>query len=147
MAASLDSKKEVFVVHVAFFSIKMIVHPTQKAWIVLLITKKVAILEEYSDFINVFLKKLAIKLFNRFNISKHIINPKSSKQLPYEQIYSLKLIKLTIFKTYIKVNLSNKFIWPSKFLAGAFILFVQKCNGNFYLYIKYCGLNTLIIKN
>lgn len=45
-----------------------------------------------------------------FNINKYVIDLKLDKQLSYKPLYSLELIKLKIFKTYIKTNLVNKFI-------------------------------------
>ena len=40
----------------------MLIYPAQKAQIVLLILKKIEILAKYSDFIDIFLKKKALKL-------------------------------------------------------------------------------------
>ena len=81
------------------------------------------------------------------DINKLRIDLKASKQLPYRSIYSLGLVELEIFKTYIKSNLANKFIQPSKSPAEAPIFFVQKFDGNFYLCMDYRGLNNLTIKN
>lgn len=69
-------------------------------------------------------KKSMALLFNCLNINDHIIDLKSSKQPFYKPIYSLCLVKLKTFKTYIKANLSNKFIESSKFLAKILIFFV-----------------------
>lgn len=65
---------------------------------------------EYLHFADVFLKKLAAKLFERFDINKHWIIPKLGKQAPYDPIDSLKLVQLKTLKTYIKTNLANSFI-------------------------------------
>lgn len=65
-----------------------------------------AILAKYSEYTNVFLKKLATKLFKNFNIYKYTINPKLGKQSLYELIYGLKLLKLKTLK----------FIWRSIWL-------------------------------
>ena len=72
--------------------------------------KKVTILAKYIDFVNVFSKKLAIKLSKYLYINKYAINPEKDKQLIYKLIYSLELIKLESFKTYFKTNLANSFI-------------------------------------
>ena len=50
-------------------------------------------------------------------------------------------------KTYIETNLKNGFIRPSKFPAGAPILFDKKPDGSFRLCVDYRGLNNLTIKN
>ena len=52
-----------------------------------------------------------------------------------------------MLKTYIKTNLANGFIWPSKLPTSTLILFIKKPDGSFRLYIDYWGLNNLTIKN
>lgn len=88
-----------------------------------------------------------MKLFEYFDINKHLINPESDKQLYYILMYSLGLVKFKSYKTYIKTNLANSFIRSSKFLAIAPILFVQKSNNNLCLYINYLSQNNSVIKN
>ena len=56
-------------------------------------------------------------------------------------------MELETLKVYIKNNLANGFIRPSKSPAGASILFNKKSNGSLRLYVDYRGLNNLIIKN
>ena len=56
-------------------------------------------------------------------------------------------MNLEILKIYIKNNLINGFIKFFKFSAGAFILFDEKSDESLRLYMNYCGLNNLIIKN
>ena len=56
-------------------------------------------------------------------------------------------MELETLKTYIKTNLVNGFIQPSKSLAGASILFVCKPNSSVWLCVNYRGLNNLTIKN
>ena len=69
-----DNNIEVFVVHVTFLSFNfMLIHPAQKARIVLLVIKKVQILFKYSDFLNVFLEKKALVLLVATNLNKHVI--------------------------------------------------------------------------
>ena len=125
----------------------MTIHPACKAQIALLIIKEVTISAKYSDFTDIFAKKLAEVLFQRIKINKHVIELKESKQPPYRPIYSLKLVELKTLKTYIEINLANSFIRPSKSLANASILFIYKPNSSIYLYVNYQGLNNLIIKN
>ena len=50
-------------------------------------------------------------------------------------------------KTYIKTNLANGFIRPSKSPAGAPILFDRKPDGSLRLCVDYRGLNNITIKN
>ena len=77
----------------------------------------------------------------------HVINLVDGKQLFYGPIYSLTENKISIFWAYINKNLANRFIWPSKSLAGAPIFFVPKLNEGLWLCINYWGLNNLTIKN
>lgn len=62
---ALSENVEVFVVYVTFqsLSFKMTIHLAQKAQIVLLVAKKIAIPAEYSNFAVVFSQKLVIELF------------------------------------------------------------------------------------
>lgn len=76
----------------------------------LLLIKKVTILVIYLNFINIFLKKLALKLLKYSSINNYIIKVKIGQQLSYMLTYSLKFVKLKTFKTYIEINLANHFI-------------------------------------
>lgn len=73
----------------------------------------------------------------RTGISKHVIKLEEDKQSPYWQIYSLDPMELKILKTYLKTNLANRFIQPSKFPAGALILFIRKPDASLHLCINY----------
>ena len=84
-----------------------------------------------------FLKELAKKLPEYLSINKYIISLKVDKKLFYNLIYGFKLIKIEIFKTYIKINLVNLFILLSEFFTGVLILFIRKTNKNFFLDIYY----------
>lgn len=67
---------ETFIVYKALLSLdtKIMMYLAQKTQIVLLIAKNVTVLTKYINFVNVFLKKLAIKLIKHFN--KYAINNK-----------------------------------------------------------------------
>ena len=65
---------------------------------------------EYSNYSNVFSMENAVKLFKNTKINKHAIKLKKCKQLLFDSIYSLGLVKLEILKIYIKINLGNGFI-------------------------------------
>lgn len=125
----------------------MFISPAWKTQIALSINKKVIILGIYLDFSDGFSTKLATKLPKRSNINKHLINPKSNKQLLYNLIYSLESIKLKIFLAYIETTMANNFICLFKSSTKALIFFGQKSNSSFWLYIDYQGLNNQNIKN
>ena len=52
-----------------------------------------------------------------------------------------------MLKTYIKINLANGFIRPSKSFVCAPILFDQKPNRSLHFCMDYWGLNNITIKN
>ena len=142
----LDKHVKTFVVHVTSL-LTMLIHPAREAQIALLVAKKVKILTKYSDFSDVFLEEKALILPKTTKLNQYAIKLQEGQQPLYRPIYSLDLIKLETLKTYIETNLANGFIWPSKSLAGALILFIGKPNGSFRLCIDYQGLNNLTIKN
>lgn len=81
VTAALDLKKVAFVVNIAFLilSWKISIYSIWEVQIVLLVAKKVTVLAKYSDFANIFSKKLAAKLSKRFEIIKHTINLEFNK--------------------------------------------------------------------
>ena len=64
-----------------------------------------------------------VKLLKIFVINEYAIKLEEDKQPLFRSIYNLNLVELKTLKTYIKINLANSFIWPSKSLTRAFILF------------------------
>lgn len=62
-AAALAPNKEAFVMHVAYLRAKILIHPTQETFMALWLVKKVSIPNEYTDFSDVFFKKLATNTF------------------------------------------------------------------------------------
>ena len=144
--AALDPKYKTFVIHVAFFSsILLDVRPQISGLIVEEISTKASI--KYSDFVDIFSPDLASKLPKYTGINDHAIKLVDNQQPPYRPIYRLRPVELKMLKAYIKTNLANGFIRPSKSPAGAPILFDQKSDGSLRLYVNYQGLNNLIIKN
>ena len=103
----------------------------------MLLTKEVIALAKYIDFADVFLKELANVHPEQIGVNEHTIKLEKDKQLSYRPIYSLKLVELKIFKTYIKTNLANSFIRALKSLARALILFAYKPNDSLRLCINY----------
>ena len=148
--AALDEESNTFVMHVLALETplsRMSIHPNKEAQIASLLTKKVTIPDKYSDFADVFSEKKALVLLEQTNLNKHAINLEGDKQPPYRPIYNLEPVELKTLKTYIKTHLKTGFIWPSKSLAGALILFDKKPDGSLCLCMYYQGLNNLTIKN
>ena len=124
-------------------------HPSKRAHIAHLKVDKAPakVHSKYINFRNVFLPKLAIKLPKYMRSNNHAIKIVDNQQLFYSFIYSLSLIKLEILKIYIKNNLVNSFIKPSKFLARTLIFFNKKSDGSLKLCVNYQGFNNLTIIN
>ena len=80
-------------------------------------------------------------------INEYAIKLEEGKQPPFGPIYNLGRIELEMLKTYIKANLANSFIRPSKSSARAFILFDRKPDWNLHFCVDYWGLNNITIKN
>lgn len=79
-------------------------------------------------------------------INHHTIKLVDDWQSPYDSIYSFGLVELETLKTFIKNNLANSFIRPSKSPAKTHILIDKKPDRTLQLYINYHGLKNLIIK-
>ncbi len=102
---------------------------------------------KYANFGDVFSLKLAAELPEHTGINDHAIKLVDDRQPPYGPIYSLGPVELETLKAYIKNNLANGFIRPSKSSAGATILFDKKPDGSLRLCVDYRGFNNLTIKN
>ena len=117
----------------------MPVHSKKQAQVGALLFNKAStkVSAEYSNYNNVFSVEYIIKLSENIKMNEYVIKLKESKQLSFGLIYNLELVELETLKTYIKTNLANGFIWPSKFLTKAFILFDRKSDGSFRLCVNY----------
>ncbi len=102
---------------------------------------------KYADFANVFSLKFATELPEHTKINNHVIVLMDDWQLLYGLIYSLRPVELETLKAYIKNNLANSFIKPSKSPAGAPIFFDKKPDGSLRLSVDYQSFNNLTIKN
>ena len=157
-AAMLDLKSENFVIHIASlssdaspssFPLELDVHLSRRPQVSSLIAKEAPtkVPAKYLDFADLFSPDLASKLPEHTGINNHTIELVDGQQPPYGPIYSLEPVELKTLKTYIETNLANRFIRPSKFPAGAPILFDRKSDSFLRLCVNYQGLNNLTIKN
>ena len=89
----------------------------------------------------------AAKLPENTGMNEHAIELEEGKQPPFGPIYSLGVVELETLKTYIKTNLANGFIRPSKSPARAPIFFDWKSDRSFRFCVNYRGLNNITIKN
>ena len=152
--AALDANSKTFIVHIAIQKYeKMPMYSEKQAQIkaqvraLLFNEALIKVSVEYFDYSNVFSAKYAAEYPENTGMNEHVIKLEEDKQPPFGSIYSLGLVELETLKTYIKTNLANGFIWPSKSPVEALILFDRKLDGSFYLCVDYRGLNNLIIKN
>ena len=133
----LDIDSKTFIIHVALREHKeMVIDLGNKAQIkaqngaqvgALLFDKApTEVPTKYSNYSNVFSAENATELLENTGINEHAIELKESKQPFFKPIYSLGPIEIKTLKTYIKTNLANSFIQPSKSPAGACILFNRK---------------------
>ena len=130
-------------------SISLDVHSSRRSQISGLIVKEASIKvpDKYANFADIFSSDLASKLSDHTKIKDHAIKLVDDQQPYYGPIYNLGPVELETLKAYIKTNLANSFIRPSKSPAGALILFDRKLDGSLRLCIDYKGLNNLTIKN
>ena len=153
-AATLDPRHETFVVHVASLEYPSStqddnIYPSCEAQIAVLVTNKAStsISTKYSNFTDIFFSELASELLEHTMINDHAIKLVDDWQPFYGPIYNLEPIEFETLKTYIKTNLANDFIRPSKSPARAPIFFDKKPDGSFQLCVHYQGFNNPIIKN
>lgn len=102
MVVTLETSKKTFIIYMAYLSLKILIHPAYEAQITLLVAKKVTILTKYLDYSNIFSKKSTAKLLEHFDINKHLMDLKPSKQPPYSFIYCLEAVELNIFKIILR---------------------------------------------
>ena len=133
--AALDREYKTYVVHVRLVSSNALpsssplnVHLLKRPQISGLIAKKAPtnVPAKYLDFADVFSLNLAFKLSKYTGINNHAIELVDNQQLPYRPIYSLKPVELETLKAYIKTNLANSSIRPSKLPTNTPILFNRK---------------------
>ena len=148
--AALDVDSKTFVMHVAIREQEeMSVHSKRQAQVGALLFDKAPteVPAEYSDYSNIFSVENAAELPENTGMNEHAIKLEEGKQPPFCPIYSLGPVELETLKTYIKINLANGFIRPSKSPVGAPILFDRKPDRSLRLCVDYWGLNNITIKN
>ena len=68
-------------------------------------------------------------------------------KLPWGPLYSMSGVELEAMREYIKTNLANGFIRPSKSPAAAPVMFVKRPDGKLRLVVDYRALNSVTVKN
>lgn len=58
---ALNLSKEIFVIHIAYLKAKILINLAQETCITLLLTKKATVLEKYSDFVDIFFRKVSCR--------------------------------------------------------------------------------------
>ena len=154
--AALDVDSETFVVYVAIQEQEeMPIHAEMQAQIqdgaqigaLLFNESPIEVSVENSDYSNVFSAENATELPENTGINEHAIKLEENKQPFFGPIYSLGPVELETLKIYIKTNLANGFIWPSKSPAKASILFDRMPDRSIRLCVDYRGFNNITIKN
>ena len=145
--AILDPESETFIIHIASFSsdaspssspLELDVHHSRRPQVSGLIAEKAPtkVPTEYLDFADEFSPDLASELPKHTGNNNHAIELVDGQQPPYDPIYSLGPVELKTLKTYIKTNLANGFIKPSKSPAGAPILLDRKSDNSLWLCVN-----------
>jgi len=106
------------------------------------VLKKMRNIKNYN---NVFNLKNAFTLFNYKKI--YNINLLLNKESFYELLYFFFEKELNILQKYLLKNLTLSKIRKFISLVNMLILFVLKSDNSLRLYINYCNLNVIIIKN
>ena len=101
---------------------------------------------EYSDYSDVFSAENAAEHPENTRMNEHAIELEEGKQPLFGPIYSLGPVELETLKIYIKTNLANGFMHPSKSPAGAPIFFDRKPDGSLRLCVNYWGFNNITMK-
>ena len=101
---------------------------------------------EYYEFANVFNKTKAEILTSHHPYDLQI-NLEEGTQPLVSPIYFLLVSEQKALKEFIKENLNMCFIWPTSSLYGILVLFVKKKNSSLYLYVNFCGLNSISKKD
>lgn len=95
---------------------------------------------------NVFLS-LSANYLSLYWHKKYIIKLKPRKTLLFCLFFNQSKYQHKILCEYIYKKLANKYIWLFKTFINAYIFFNLKSNRILQLYMDYCRLNSMTIKN
>jgi len=74
------------------------------------------------------------------------VNKKELKVL-WDSLYNMMKEKLLMLHKTLTELLNKQFIWVSNLFAAAFVLFVQKSEGELWFCMNYCDLNHITQKD
>ena len=101
---------------------------------------------EYHDYLDVFSEEQANTLppYRKYELE---ISLQPGTAPPWGPVYGMSAPELAEMKTYLKADLANGFIRPSKSPAAAPVMFVPRPDGKLRLVVDYRGLNKVSVKN
>ena len=102
--------------------------------------------EAYKSLTEVFLETQAEILPSHYK-DDHSIDLLEGITLSFRSMYNLSVKELTVLQEYLNINLTNEFIQPLQFSAGALMLFIFKSDEGLQLCVNYCRLNAIMQKN
>ena len=105
------------------------------------------ILKKYEGYADVFSKQEGFKLSPEHSELNINIQLKSNMTSPYESLYNLSEVELTVLHDYLKMNLTTEFIHRFISSAETSILFTKKKNDTLHLCMNYCRLNVITIQD
>ena len=100
----------------------------------------------YHDYLDVFSEERANTLPPHREYDMHI-QLEQGKKPPWGKLYGHSAVELAAMDTYLKTNLANGFIRPSRSPAAAPVMFVKKLDGGLRLVIDFRGINAVTVKN
>jgi hypothetical protein len=124
------------------------VNPIPKAELNSLMSGKAPEIPEcYRNLAHVFSESESIMLpLHRGHLDHHIRLEDGAKPM-FGPIYNLSELELKVLKTYLAKKMKMGFIRPSTSPFGSPILFAKKADGSLHLYVDYCMLNHITVKN
>lgn len=133
LVIALNSDNEICITHIAFFAsfnLSLEIYLFYKSYIASLTSDEVfiSVFSKYADFANGFYKNLEAKFLEHTKINNYVINLIEDQQSFYWPVYNLWQVEFKTVKTYIKINLSSRFIKVFNSPIYTFILFVKKSN-------------------
>ena len=102
--------------------------------------------EAYKSLTEVF-SETQMRILPSHHKGDHSINLLEGTTLSFRSMYNLSAKELAVLQEYLNINLTNRFIQPLQFSAGALVLFASKSNEGLQLCVNYCRLNAIMQKN